>query len=440
MKSNYKIIILALVASMSAFLYGARGGGRGAGVGGAATGGSAMGRSASMASPAIGRGASLGGGSMNMARPSFAAPSIGRASLAPSRGFSPSSAAAIRTSAPVMSGNSAGFAMPAIPRSVGRLTTTPSTIPAGKMAVTPSNSISTPRASESTAIRPSVTANQVRPQISTPVRPSISKTVPTATQATQTANQADLKDKVATTQTASSAQTQKTMKGVRQLDKGAAQKTVAGAPVQQAAKIEKASQAAGLNKKAAANKEQLVQQQNKAVKNISQQVKPINKQFAKQMVGKHNWHKWHKGPKNWHSGWWGNSWWPHHGGWNWGWNWLWNKGVWWYGGYPWWWWYYYQPEYFTQVVYPVYVAYYQDASGAQIYNYWDITNQTGNAIVVSAADGDQNIEIANGQTVRVFHAPDNTQFSVQTATGHKQYNTATPKVVIQSNVGIAPAA
>jgi hypothetical protein len=165
------------------------------------------------------------------------------------------------------------------------------------------------------------------------------------------------------------------------------------------------------------------------------------------MVNKHSWNHWHHGPSGWNAAWWGLGGlglglglWPL-GAWGWGWNWAWNNGVWWWGGAPWWWWNTYNPTYFAQTVYPAYVANYQDVSGDQIPNYWDIENQTTNQITVNAKSGDQNVIIQVGETKRVFHTPGNNQFTVITSTGATEHNKPDTKVVIQNSPSVnVPAA
>lgn len=201
-------------------------------------------------------------------------------------------------------------------------------------------------------------------------------------------------------------------------------------------RLENVSKTAGLNRQTIGNRQALRKQQNQALRNLSKNPKfaGINKQQFKNQFKHKGWKHWHHGPGGWNSGWWGiGGWWPY-GNWNLGWNWAWNNGVWWWGGYPWWWWADYDPVYFSNVVYPVYTTYYQDTPGDQVYNYWDITNNTSDQITVQANSGDSEV-IDVGQTERVFHTPGNNQFTVQTQTGFREYNTPNPNVVIQERAG-----
>lgn len=197
-----------------------------------------------------------------------------------------------------------------------------------------------------------------------------------------------------------------------------------------------ANKSAGLNRQNVSNKQHLAQSQASAKQRIGQNSKlsGMNRQSARNAVGRHGWNHWHRGPNGWNNGWWGLGWglWPL-GIWGWGWNWAWMNGIWWWGGFPWWWWNDYDPAYFEEVVYPAYVANYQDVSGDQSPNYWDITNQTDDAVTVNAQSGDKNAIIQVGQTKRVFHTPGDNQFTIITANGNETQQTQTnTKVTIKN--------
>jgi hypothetical protein len=53
--------------------------------------------------------------------------------------------------------------------------------------------------------------------------------------------------------------------------------------------------------------------------------------------------------------------------------------------------------------------------------YWNITNDTGTPITVSAKHGEKNIEIAPGETKKVYHAPKYYEFTVKSSKGEKTY-------------------
>ena len=198
--------------------------------------------------------------------------------------------------------------------------------------------------------------------------------------------------------------------------------------------LDRANKAAGLHK-GNINKGNLAKAQHAAKNKFAhnpQLNKFHNKHFAKQFYHKHNWNHWHSGAWGWNPLWWGVGLGFLPFAWNWGWNWWWGNGTWWWGGRPWYWWSDYEPEYFQTVVYPQYKAYYEDVSGEQVPNYWDITNATGDSIIVSAAEGDQS-DIAAGETKRVFHLPGDNNFTVQTSTGVKEYTTNKTKVVIKAD-------
>lgn len=205
-------------------------------------------------------------------------------------------------------------------------------------------------------------------------------------------------------------------------------------------KMANANKTSGLNKQNVNNRQSLQQHQQAAKNKIGKNSKlaGMNRNNARNMVNGRGWGYWHNGFWGWNPLWWGLGFgllWPL-GAWGWGWNWAWLNGVWWWAGYPWWWWQDYDPDYFETVVYPQYVADYQDVSGDQVKNYWDITNDTDEAITVKAAQGDT-ATIEAGKTKRVFHSPSNNKFTAQTAEGVKSYNVNTPEVTIAPN---APAA
>jgi hypothetical protein len=158
----------------------------------------------------------------------------------------------------------------------------------------------------------------------------------------------------------------------------------------------------------------------------------MNKQNAKNLLGKHNWHHFHNGIFGWNPLWWGLGFGLLPFAWLWGWNWWWGNGIWWWAGYPWWWWYDYDPDYFEDVVYPQYVAQYEGVSGDDIANYWDITNATNNRITVNAKRGESNVQIESGATKRVFHDPGVNSFSADTDTGTINFDNPEKEVTVET--------
>ncbi len=218
------------------------------------------------------------------------------------------------------------------------------------------------------------------------------------------------------------------------LGKGGAGTRQPGAARSGEGRFNQANKASGLNR-GNANRSNLSRGQ-KAAQNKFAQNKNLNKfnnkQFSKNYINKHGWNHWHGGAWGWNPLWWGVGLGLLPFAWNWGWNWWWGDGIWWWGGRPWYWWNDYDPVYFQDVVYPQYVASYQDVSGDQVANYWDITNATGSAITVDAERGETGIAIESGDTKRVFHDPGYNKFTAQTEAGSAQYDTPNKEVTVDA--------